>query len=87
MEKVFLWICGALTGVVITMICGFIKHTSNTKKHPCKDDIVFRDVCEQRSGRLDDCIESEVKLANERYGILTKSLDRLTEKIDKLMAK
>ena len=84
MEKVFLWICGVLTGVVIAMIGGFIKHVSNTKKHPCKSDIVFKDVCKQKAGRIEDCIEGEIKLAQERYDILTKALDRLTDKIDNL---
>lgn len=40
---------GLGVGAFITGIYVWVgKHTSNNKKHPCKDDIVFKDVCEER---------------------------------------
>jgi len=44
-------ICG------LTVIYGWLfKHASNSKKHPCKDDIVFREVCQANR----DCIETKL---------------------------
>ncbi len=55
-----------LMALIATPILGFIawvtKHITNSKKHPCKSDIVFKDVCEAKQ----DCIESEIKNVNKR---------------------
>ena len=55
-----------LIALIVTPILGFIgwvtKHITNSQKHPCKKDIVFKDVCEAKQ----DCIESEIKNMNIR---------------------
>lgn len=55
-----------LIALIVMPILGFIgwvtKHMTNSKKHPCKSDIVFKDVCEAKQ----DCIESEIKNINNR---------------------
>ncbi len=61
---------------VIVGVCGWVaKHITNSKKHPCKDDIVFKDVCDETQRRLEDCVESEAKLCQQRYESLTKQVD------------
>jgi hypothetical protein len=50
-------------------------HMSNARTHPSKQDIVYKDVCDERSKRLEDCIESEVATSRERYELLTKKID------------
>lgn len=87
MEKVFLWISGVLVGAIITMVGGFIKHATNTNKHPKPIDtnkLVFKDVCKSEKKRIEDCIENEIRVSAERYDLMTKSLDRLTDKIESL---
>lgn len=65
-------------GIVTVAIAGvygwLLKHLSNTKKHPCKDDIVFKDVCESERKRLDDCIETVVKRSDERHKELKEDM-------------
>ena len=55
-----------LIALTVTPILGFIgwvtKHITNSQKHPCKKDIVFKDVCDAKQ----DCIESEIKNINNR---------------------
>jgi len=68
-------ILGSLMAGLVALFGWLAKHISNTKKHPCKDDIVFGDVCDERSRRLQDCIENEVKVSKERYETLAKKVD------------
>lgn len=51
--RVIAAIIAAFTGVYGWLL----KHLSNSKKHPCADDIVFEKNCEARR----DCIESSVE--------------------------
>jgi hypothetical protein len=37
--------------------------------------MVFKDVCEEKAGRLNDCIENEVRSSKERYENLVKKVD------------
>jgi len=59
-----------ITGVFIlligTVILAIAKHLANSDKHPCKKDIVFKDVCASEMTGLKDCFESEVKSVNTR---------------------
>ncbi|MHC4638446.1 MAG: hypothetical protein ACYTBV_13255 [Planctomycetota bacterium] len=41
-------IIGPLVGAVLGLFGWLAKHISNIKKHSCKDDIVFQDVCAGR---------------------------------------
>lgn len=68
-------ILGPLMAGLVALFGWLAKHISNTKKHPCKDDIVFQDVCDERSRRLQDCIENEVTVSKERYETLAKKVD------------
>lgn len=52
-SKIIVVVIGLFTGVYGWLI----KHLSNSKKHPCADDIVFEKTCDARR----DCIESSVK--------------------------
>jgi len=83
-DRVYLWIFGGLGGLITSAGGLLIKHISNSKKHPCKNDIVFRDVCESEKAGIRDCIEREIELSKERYETLTTTLIRLEGKIDKL---
>ncbi len=38
----------AIGSVILGVYIWVGKHISNSKKHPCKDDIVFEDVCTER---------------------------------------
>lgn len=76
-------------GILITTILGvyawLLKHLSNSKKHPCKDDIVFRDVCDEKVKRIDDCVETQAKLSAERYETLTKKVDDGFDELKRLV--
>lgn len=65
----------ALTALIAGVYGWLIKHLSNSKKHPCADNLVYRDTCEQTVKRLEDCIEGQVKLETMRYEALTKRVD------------
>jgi len=62
MLMVVLGVFAAIIGCYLWMA----KHITNSKKHPCKEDIVYRDVCEAERGRIEDCVESELKNVNRR---------------------
>lgn len=61
------WVIGIISGVFMTLAGWVAKHITNSKKHPCKDDIVFRDVCDERSKRLEDCIEGTIERSEAKY--------------------
>jgi hypothetical protein len=72
-EYVLLSGAGALfVGVLIFLV----RHAANSKKHPCKDDIVFRDVCDEKAKRLEDCIEGAIKRSNEQHKELKEDMRR-----------
>lgn len=53
----------ALVSVPILGFVGWVtRHITNSQKHPCKKDVVFKEVCEARQ----DCIETEIKNVNTR---------------------
>lgn len=70
-----------ITGVAIVLLAGaivaVIKHISNSDKHPCKKDVIFRDSCEPKMERLEDCIEGAIDRANTQYENLTDKVDEL----------
>lgn len=65
-------------GPVIAALVGLygfvLKHLANTDRHPGRKDIVYRDVCDQKTRRLEDCIESEIKLQREQLKSLEKTM-------------
>lgn len=87
---VIIGVFGAIIGVYVWVA----KHISNSKKHPCKDDIVFEDVCEERGkrneaehNRLDDCIEAAIERSNEQHAELKEDIKSIDKKLDRLLEK
>ena len=64
MDDKYIW--GALTAGILTLVGWIGKHITNSKKHPCKTDVVYKDVCEQKHKGFEDCVESELKNLNCR---------------------
>jgi len=71
--------------VVILALAGWIfKHIQNGDKHQRPidtDKIVFKDVCDERSQRLEDCIEGAINLGKIQYEHLCKKVDEIKELI------
>ena len=93
MDKIFIAIFGPLLGGILIL---FIKHLSNGNKHPSKKEMVSREVCKSERKRIEDCIESAMKLQIERLNTLTekleetktllsKNIEHLTQAVDKLV--
>lgn len=59
------WILGVLgtivAAIVIAALLTVAAHIANSDKHPKKQDIVFKDVCEAK----EDCLEREIKNLKE----------------------
>ena len=51
-------------GAILSLLGGTIwalnRHTSNSKKHACADNLVFDDVCEER-GKANDMVHRHLK--------------------------
>jgi len=54
--RTILLICFGLSSAIIGVYVFLGKHTSNHRKHPCADKIVYKDVCEANR----DCIETKI---------------------------
>jgi hypothetical protein len=73
-------------GAVILAVYGRLiwkcfAHLSERNKHPCTDDIVFKDVCESEKRRMEECIKGVVKLQAMQYENLEKKLEHLEDLI------
>ena len=86
-------LAGAST-LFVGVLIFLIRHTANSKKHPCKDDIVFDDVCKERGKRneaehkrLDDCIEAAIIRSNEQHIELKQNITKMDAKLDRLLEK
>lgn len=88
-------IIGTAVGIG-TMIIGVYvwvaKHISNTRKHPCKDNIVFRDVCEERGKaneqaheHLKEGIENAIKRSDEQHVELKSDMKNGFAKLETLI--
>ena len=67
-------ILGPLMAGLVALFGWLAKHISNTNKHPCKDDIVFGDVCEERGKtneqahqHLKEGIENAIARSDEQH--------------------
>lgn len=76
-----------LVGLIAGVYGWLLKHLSNSKKHPCADKLVYQDLCGERSKRLEDCIEAEVRASKERYETLAKKVDDGFKEIKGLIEK
>lgn len=63
-------IVGPIIAALVGLFGWLLKHLSNSDKHPCKRDIVYKDVCKSERKRLDDCIEGAIKRSDERHAEL-----------------
>ena len=68
------------------------KHISNSKKHPCKDDMVFKEVCEERGKANDQAhehlkegIENAIKRSDEQHNELKVDMKAGFTKIEMLI--
>ncbi len=55
-------IIALITAPTLAFVGWVTKHITSSQKHPCKKDIVFKEVCDAKQ----DCIESEIKNVNNR---------------------
>lgn len=70
-------IIGAAVGIGTAILGVYVwvgKHISNSKKHPCKDDIVYGDVCTERGKaneqahlHLKEGIDNAIARSNEQH--------------------
>ena len=60
-----------ILGIGVGLFWAVYKHASNTDRHPAKKDLVFKDVCEPKMERIEDCMEGKLegleKLMNQRF--------------------
>lgn len=78
-----------LTGVAIVLVASAIaaiaKHISNSAKHPCKKDIVFKNVCQPNMKWLGDCIEKEIIDRKEAFKQLREDMKTGFEEVKELI--
>ena len=73
-NRTILWGAGILTAGIATAWGLISKHLINSEKHPCKDDLVFRDVCHERGKANDQAhevlssrIQATMKRSDEKH--------------------
>ena len=47
-------------GAIFTLYRWVSAHISERKKHPCADDIVYKDVCTEKHKGFEECVEGEI---------------------------
>ncbi|MCK5610275.1 hypothetical protein KAR91_50850 [Candidatus Pacearchaeota archaeon] len=56
---------------ILALIVGiwgwFLKHVSCGNRHPDKSDLMYKDVCDERTHRLEGLIESHAERSAERH--------------------
>ena len=67
-------------------------HIADRRKHPCVDEVVYKDVCEQvqtqnisERTHLEDCIEGESKRTGERFKELKQDMQRGFDEVKALI--
>lgn len=66
----------ALVSLISIVLGCFIRHVSKGRRHPCSDDIVYKDVCAEKTKGLNDCIEGAVNLMKIQYENLNTKVDK-----------
>ena len=81
---------GAIGGICLWMS----RHITNNRKHPCKDEIVFQNVCEERGktnsqahNHLKEGIETAIKRSDEQHTELKADMRNGFAKIEVLIVK
>jgi len=69
-------IIGPIIAALVGLYGFVLKHLANTDRHPCRTDIVFRDVCKPEMKRLEDCVGKDLaalkELMQQRFDNLEK---------------
>lgn len=69
-------IIGPIMAALVGIYGWFLVHIGKSKKHPCKDDIVYKDVCKAQH----DCVETELKGMKELMELRFDNLEELVKK-------
>lgn len=80
-SKILIGVFGLIAGVWGWLL----KHCSNSRKHPCADNLVFKDVCRSERKRIDDCMESEIEERKERYKELKEDINNRFDRLEELI--
>jgi hypothetical protein len=75
-------IFGPILAALIALYGFILNHLRNPDGHPAKKDIVYRDVCDSKMKRIEDCIEGEIRVMTEQI----KSLEKSTNAGNKALA-
>ena len=85
-------IIGPLMGAMVGLFGWFAKHISNSKKHPCKDNIVYKDVCDARGidndkehQHLKEGIEDLKDETRQGFVTVNKSMEKGFDRMDDLI--
>lgn len=69
-----------------------IRHITNSRKHPCADNLVFQDVCEERGKanemthqHLKEGIETAIARSNEQHNELKTDMRTGFDKLETLI--
>jgi len=69
--KVIAFVSTAIIGVYGWLI----KHLSNSRKHPCADNLVFKDVCQAQRDCIETSVSSLKELIEQRFDHLEKTIN------------
>ncbi len=85
-------IIGPLCAALVGLFGWLAKHISNTKKHPCSDNLVFNDVCIERGKAnehaheyLKEGIENAIKRSDEQHNELKNDMKTGFTRIENLI--
>ena len=62
MNNALIYVIVAIFGAIIGVYIFLFRHIREPKKHPCGDDLVYKDVCQANQ----DCLEQGIKNVNNR---------------------
>ena len=55
------------SAIIIGCMATIAKHIINLDKHPQRQDIVFKDVCETKHQGLTNCIEGKITALDDKF--------------------
>ena len=70
-NEIITYVLGA---IIVGTIFSITRHIINTDKHPCKKDIVYKDVCDTKHKGLDDCIEGKINSLDQKFEIMREDM-------------
>ena len=74
---------GPIIAAVVALFGWFLKHVTGDRKHPCADNLVYRDVCDERSKRIEHCLEGAIKRSEQQYQDLKTDMKDGFDRIEK----